>query len=67
MIGVPFNISAANRSIAGNLLKDIYTNTSFEENVGAVVRVRNPALAYILINWMYLIEVISHYFPIILV
>lgn len=34
-----FDLSPENRTIFGNLLKGIYTNTTFEENLGAVIRV----------------------------
>lgn len=40
LLGNQFNISSINRTIAGHLLKKIYTNTTFEDNIGAFVRVR---------------------------
>lgn len=48
MLGKQFNISSVNRTIAVNLLKRIYTNTTFEENIGAFIRVRLPisSIAY---------------------
>lgn len=33
------NMSDKNRSIAGGLLRKIYTNTSFEQDLGAFIRV----------------------------
>lgn len=40
LIDDQFNISIMNKTIAGNLLKKIYTNVSFTENIGAYIRVR---------------------------
>lgn len=40
LINSQFNLTSTNRSIAGNLLKKIYTNTTFVDNLGAYVRVR---------------------------
>ncbi|XP_056638289.1 juvenile hormone esterase-like [Diorhabda sublineata] len=39
LIGTMINMSQENRTVAGNLLKQLYTNnTSFEENVGGYIR-----------------------------
>lgn len=39
MLDNQFKLSSVNRTIAGNLLKKIYTNATFEDNIGAYVRV----------------------------
>lgn len=39
-INKAINMSDGNRTLAGQLLKHIYTNSSFEEDIGAFVRVR---------------------------
>lgn len=40
LIGEQFNISYSKKSSAGNLLTEIYTNTTFQGNIGASLRVR---------------------------
>lgn len=46
MLGRQFNISDTNRTAAINLLKRIYTNTSFEDNLGAYLRVRKSVFIF---------------------
>lgn len=40
MLGNHFNLSEVNRTIVGYRLKQIYTNTTFQNNIGAFVRVK---------------------------
>lgn len=53
MIGGQFNISSINRTAAGNLLRKIYTNTSFQEDTGAFVRVRTLDLCSLYIDYIF--------------
>lgn len=46
LIGDNFNISESDRTIAGNLIRKIYTNTSFQDNIGAFVRVSDNRNIY---------------------